>query len=109
MAESAIEGGGPGPGAGYSYPSVYRQGGSNPGNLTPRAGEQGISTRDSLTNPIVNGAGERIPGGARPVMEPGRPYIEIDTSKLPPGSVIKDGYPYGNMPAGHVVGKGKFP
>jgi len=60
-------------------------------------------------------------------LRPGKPYIEVDTSKLPPGSVIPDGGTVVNgvkMPYGHVsvkatpeeivnainkAGSGKFP
>jgi len=30
-------------------------------------------------------------------MKPGKPFIAVDTSKLPPGSVVPD-----NIPPGHV-------
>lgn len=69
-----------------------------------------LSFRDSLSNPI--GSAER------PVLRPGEPYIGIDTSRLPPGSVVAD-----NLPPGHVsvtgvsveeyldalIERGKFP
>ena len=77
-------------------PDIYRSGGTNPANLTPRPSDDGIlSFRSSLTNPIdtVNGG----PFGGRPVFPPGKPYFTIDTSKLPLGSVIPD-----NVPPGHV-------
>jgi hypothetical protein len=35
--------------------------------------------------------------GQRPVFRPGEPYVGLDTSKLPSGSVVVD-----NEPAGHV-------
>jgi len=77
-AEDAVQGG-----------VIYRAGGSSPSNLKIRSGENALSFRDSLSNPI--GAGER------PVFRPGDQYIGVETSKLPPGSVIRD-----NAPPGHV-------
>ncbi|HEU5002704.1 MAG TPA: hypothetical protein VFW71_07995 [Actinomycetota bacterium] len=69
---------------------IYREGTPRPGNLTPRAVDDGaLSFRDSLSNPI--GSAER------PVFRPGEPYIGIDPSRLPPGSVVVD-----NVPPGHV-------
>jgi RHS repeat-associated protein len=92
--------------------SIFRNGGSNPSNLTPREsiGEKDLSFRDSLSNPY--------PKGEQPVFRPGGQYIEVDPSKLPSGSVI-----YDNNPAGHVsvspvgpgtirdaiINKGSFP
>jgi RHS repeat-associated protein len=90
---------------------IYREGTPRPGNLTPRPVDNGsLSFRDSLSNPI--GSAER------PVLRPGEPYIGIDTSRLPSGSVVVD-----NEPAGHVsvtgvsveeflealIERGKFP
>ena len=65
-----------------SVPSViYREGTPRPGNLTPRAVDDGmLSFRDSLSNPWVPPA-ERPPGW-RPVLRPDEPYIGIDTSQL---------------------------
>ncbi len=91
---------------------IYRGGDPSPSNLRPRAGEEGLSFRDSLSNP------HPLPDNQRPVFEPGKPFFGIDTSGLPPGSVIPD-----NVPPGHVtvidvaweilkslvVDKGKFP
>ena len=70
--------------------SLFRSGGSNPGSLKLRPGEEGLSFRDSLSNPI----------GAKdaPVFRPGAPYIEVDASQLPAGSVFRD-----NVPHGHVT------
>ena len=73
-----------------------------------------------MSNPVPT------PGNApQPVLRPGRNYIEVDTSKLPPGSVVPDGGTVVNgqlMRPGHVsvtatpeqiinatVGGGKFP
>jgi hypothetical protein len=80
-----------------AIPSViYREGTPRPGNLTPRAVDDGmLSFRDSLSNPWTPPA-ERPPGW-RPVLRPDEPYIGIATSQLPPGSVIPD-----NVPPGHV-------
>jgi hypothetical protein len=91
---------------------IYREGGPNPGNLKARPGED-LSFRDSLSNPYPT------PPGRPPVFRAGKQYIEVDPSKLPPGSVHPD-----NVPPGHVtvwrsvpwetimkaiIGKGKFP
>jgi hypothetical protein len=85
-------GGGAGPGWTIAPPggSLFRSGGKNPGNLTPRPGEEGLSFRDSLSNPY--------PKGDRPVFRPGDKYIEVDPLRLPPGSVMRD-----NIPPGHVT------
>lgn len=75
---------------------IYRGGGTNPGNLTPRPDDDGmLSFRDSLSNPIdpVNGG----PLGGRPVFGVGDKYISVDANRLPAGSVIRD-----NVPPGHV-------
>ena len=70
---------------------IYREGGRSPSNLKPRPGED-LSFRDSLSNPYPT------PPGGRPVFRPGKQYIEVDASKLPPGSVHPD-----NVPPGHVT------
>jgi RHS repeat-associated protein len=76
---------------------VYRGGGKNPGNLTPRPIDEGmLSTRDSLSNPWPLNAGQKPP------LKAGEPIQVIDTSKLPSGSVIPDGAPFGSQPPGHV-------
>lgn len=76
---------------------IYRQGTPSPSNLTPRAVDAGdLSFRDSLSNPVGT--------GQPPVMNPGKDFIGIDTSKLPPGSVI-----YDNVPPGHVTVRGVTP
>ena len=91
---------------------IYRSGKPNPGNLTPRSGEDGLSFRDSLSNPWP------LPKGQRPVFQPGDDYIAVDTSRLPRGSVVYDNVPPGhvtvcNVDAGTlklaVVERGKFP
>ncbi len=69
---------------------IFRAGKTNPGNLRPRAGEDGLSFRAHLSNPVGS--------GARPVLRPGDDYIEVDPSRLPPGSVD-----YDNQPDGHVT------
>jgi hypothetical protein len=77
-------------------PIIYREGNPNPGNLTPRPTDEGVlSFRDSLSNPIT--PGHPGPPGGRPVFRPGEPYIAVDTSQLPAGSVIPD-----DNPPGHV-------
>jgi RHS repeat-associated protein len=84
---------------GADPPFIYRAGGSNPGNLTPRLGEEALSFRDSLSNPFP------LPQGKRPVFGPGQPYIKVDTSKLPPASVRLDNI----QAAGHVSVRGASP
>jgi hypothetical protein len=59
---------------------VYRAGGSNPGNLTPRPTELGVSVWSA-------------PAG--PAFQPEKGYVQIKTSLLPANSVIQSG------PAGH--------
>jgi RHS repeat-associated protein len=88
---------------------IYRAGGGSPSNLKTRAGEDAVSFRDSLSNPIES--------AARPVMRPGDPYIGVDVSMLPPGSVIRDNVPVGHVSVqatpeqikGAIVERGKFP
>jgi RHS repeat-associated protein len=92
---------------------IYRGGGTNPGSLTPRPQDEGeLSFRNSLSNPWP------LPEGQRPPLPAGKPYFGVDTSKLPPGSVV-----YDDVPPGHVfvkdvpvevikdaiIEKGKFP
>ena len=85
--------------------TIFRSGGSNPGNLTD---SKGVSFRDSLSDPIGP--------GTKPVFTKDE-YIKVDISQLPDGSAVRD-----NKPAGHVtvkaspsevkaaiVGKGKLP
>ena len=67
---------------------IYRNGGANPANLTPRDGESAVSFRDSLSDPI----GE----GTKPTFTADK-YTVVDVSKLPPGSAVRD-----NNPPGHV-------
>jgi hypothetical protein len=96
-------------------PRIYREGGSNTGNLTPRPQDEGtLSGRDSLSNPYPLPPEQN----GRPNFRPGEPYIEIDPDKLPPGSVIRDNTPPGhvgikNVPPdvvkGAITGKGKLP
>jgi RHS repeat-associated protein len=66
--------------------TIFRSGGTNPANLTG----EGLSFRDTLSNPI--GSGEN------PVFEPGDKYFGADVSKLPEGSAVLD-----NNPPGHVT------
>jgi hypothetical protein len=78
---------------------IYREGRPNPGNLTPRPSDNGqLSFRSSLSNPYP------LPEGARPVFRPGEPYLGIDTSLLPEGSVV-----YDDVPPGHVFVEGVPP
>jgi hypothetical protein len=73
-------------------PTIYREGNPSPGNLTPRAVDKGnLSFRDSLSNPWP------LEPGQRPVLRSGESYFGVNTSKLPPGSVIPD-----NLPPGHI-------
>ncbi len=91
------------PATGETPPIIYREGRPSPSNLTPRPQDGGhLSFRDSLSNPIQPGTPGPL-GGQRPVLRPGQDYMAIDTSKLPPGSVIPDGVP-GSLttPPGHV-------
>jgi hypothetical protein len=84
-------------------PIVYRTGRPTPSNLTPRPQDAGgLSVRDSLSNPVKPGTAGPLDG--RPVFPPGADYTAIDTSKLPPGSVIID-----NQPPGHGVIQGVPP
>jgi hypothetical protein len=70
---------------------LFRAGKPNPGNLKERPQDvDGVSFRDSISNPL--------PRGDRPVFRPGDDYFGIDTSKLPPNSIIpdpKDPYHFG--------------
>ncbi|HEX2899293.1 MAG TPA: RHS repeat-associated core domain-containing protein, partial [Bacteroidia bacterium] len=65
-------------------------------DLTLRPGEDFLSFRESLTNPLEYNA----------VLRPGDPYIAVDVSKLPKGSVVLDGgFPDGKggtLPPGHI-------
>jgi len=73
---------------------IYRGGRSNESaatDLKKRPGEESVSFRDSQSNPL----------GENPVLRPGNPFIEVDVSQLPPGSVTLDGGLEGNPP-GHV-------
>jgi hypothetical protein len=77
---------------GQQVTTVFRGGGTNPGNLTPRASDNGaLSFRSSLSNPWP------LQPGQNPVFKPGQPYFGVDISKLPGGSVVFD-----NIPPGHV-------
>jgi RHS repeat-associated protein len=84
--------------SGEQVPAViYRAGTPSPSNLTPRAVDSGVlSFRSSLSNPINS--------ASRPVLGPGETYIGIDTSQLPPGSVVAD-----DVPPGHVSVVGVSP
>jgi len=77
-------------------PVIYRGGKPSPSNLKLRPGEDALSFRDSISNPL--------PKTERPVFRPGDDYIGIDTSKLPRGSVVPD-----NVPPGHVSVQGVTP
>lgn len=59
-----------------------------------RPGENALSFRGSLSNPLPPG---------RAVLLPGKDYVGIDTSQLPAGSVVPDGVPGSAIsPPGHV-------
>ena len=60
-------------------------------DVSLRPGEEAVSFREHLSNPI---------DGAT-VLRPGKPFIAVDTKKLPEGSVKPDGGVNGN-PHGHV-------
>jgi hypothetical protein len=76
---------------------IFRGGGKNPGNLTPRPCDKGmLSGRDTLSNPYP------LKPGQRPPLPAGKPIQVIDISKLPLGSVLRDGAPLGPQPPGHV-------
>ena len=78
-------------------PFVYRGGGTSPSNLTPRPIDNGmLSARDTLSNPWPLAAGQKPP------LPLGKPIQVIDTSQLPPGTVIRDGIPYGPQQVGHI-------
>jgi len=105
---------GPAPPAEETIPAtIYREGNPNPSNLTPRPSDNGLlSFRDSLSNPWP------LEAGQRPVLRPGQPYIEVNTGKLPPGSVIPDNVPPGHVGVNNVPvqviqdavsGRGRFP
>ena len=95
---------------GSSPKVIYREGNPSPSNLKVRPGEEAISFRDSLSNPL--------PKGERPVLRPGENYFGVDTSKLPPGSVTIDKFPPGHVSVRNispdtlkeaVSERGKFP
>ena len=74
-------------------PFIYRGGGTSPGNFRLRPGEEALSFRDSLSDPLPP---------AKPVFNKSE-YVEVDTSKLPPGSVVPDGVVgSAETPPGHV-------
>jgi hypothetical protein len=68
---------------------IYRSGGTNPGNFKIRPAEQGVSFRDSISNPIDSKSNPPLKSGA---------YVVVDAGKLPSGCVI-----YDNAPPGHVT------
>jgi RHS repeat-associated protein len=70
---------------------IYREGDPSPSNLTPGEGEDGVSYRSSLSNPI--------PKGLQPVFR--KKYFGLETARLPKGSVDVD-----NNPPGHVTLRG---
>ncbi len=73
---------------------IYRGGGKSPSNFRLREGEDALSFRDSLSNPLSPGS---------PVMHPGKDWVGLDTSKLPGGSVVPDGVRGSSVtPPGHV-------
>lgn len=70
---------------------------TNMKDVTPRPGEANLSFRDSLSNPIPSSG--QTP---QPMFKWGTNYIEVDTARLPTGSVVPDGVPYGTEAPGHV-------
>ncbi len=66
---------------------IYCRGGANPSNLVPRDVDRG-----------------RLSFFTSPAFAPGDRYIVVDTTMLPPGSVI-----YDNEPVGHVSVVGVSP
>ena len=82
--------------------NIYRGGKKSPSNLKPDE-DGNVSFRDSVSNPAEGD----------PVMKPGKPFMETDTSKLPPGSATRDGgLPDGRggtNPPGHVSVKADKP
>lgn len=75
------------------YRRSFTEEATSPSTLKLRPGEDALSFRDSVSNPL--------PKTERPVFRPGDDYMGIDTSKLPPGSVVPD-----NVPPGHVSVQG---
>lgn len=65
--------------------------------LQLRDGEKALSFRDSLSNPVPTQGNQPAP-----TFRWGDNFMEIDTSRLPPGSVVPDGVPWGSEPHGHV-------
>lgn len=53
---------------------IYRCGGKSPSNFRLREGENAVSFRDSLSNPVSPG---------RPAVHPGKDNVGVDTSTLP--------------------------
>jgi RHS repeat-associated protein len=74
--------------AGSKIPAVIYRGGSRT-DLQLTDNGTGVSFRDSLSNPVGK--------GLQPVLRPGEKYFAVDTSQLPPESVV-----YDNDPIGHV-------
>ena len=73
---------------------IYRGGRSNASaavDLKLRPGESTVSFRAHISNPI----------GYNPVLKRGKPFIAVETAKLPKGSVTVDGGLPG-VPPGHV-------
>lgn len=78
---------------------IFRGGNQTLKSLTPRPIDKEIlSFRDSLSNSYP------LPPGQRPVLAPGKKYMEFDSSEFPPGSVIFD-----HNPPGHVSVRGLSP
>jgi RHS repeat-associated protein len=93
-------GGGSEPSAGPDR-TIYRGGGTNPGNFKPGS-DGGVSFRDSLSNPYP------LEPGQQPVFGHGAKWSGINTGDLPPGSVRFDGGT-GRYAAGHVSVRGVAP
>lgn len=72
---------------------IFRGGSQTDNALTDKG--SGLSFRDSLSNPA---------NPDQAVLRPGEKYFGVDTSRLPPGSVVRD-----NVPPGHVSVNGLTP
>jgi hypothetical protein len=72
-------------------------------SLTERWSANDVEKLDQLAQAFVDVV-TSVPGppGGRPVFRPGEEYMRIDTSKLPPGTVIPDGVPPGHVSVRNV-------
>ena len=76
---------------------LYRSGKPKPSNIRSRPGEDGVSFRDTLSNPWPLGPGQK------PIFPLGGRFFAVDPSRLPDGSVIQ------TPPEGHWIIKGVPP